>query len=220
MPPPPPPPFSMARILPKLYQGSAPPFGRWVGDHFKVLVLSADEHQPFHHFFPTTQEIVRLSLDDSGPPPTDLELDQARWAGQVVAERVLAQERTLVTCWQGRNRSGLVVALAVRRLLGVTGGEALTIVRMRRPGALTNDHFARLLQELPAPRRALLPNGPREPAVAYPHRPFYLGPSAVRAHRVGRPRHGPAHQFVEALQCPPFKRKSRPLGARVGGPRK
>jgi hypothetical protein len=59
--------------------------------------------------------------------------------------------RALVACAGGRNRSGLVVAMAVRELLGCPGEDALRIVRSRREDALNNVTFARHIQSLPLP---------------------------------------------------------------------
>jgi hypothetical protein len=74
---------------------------------------------------------------------------------EAVATRVIAHlhagDNVLVHCWGGRNRSGLSIALALRRLYGWTGQEALDYVRSRRPQALQNLVFASYLATLPAP---------------------------------------------------------------------
>lgn len=57
----------------------------------------------------------------------------------------------LTLCHAGRNRSGLLSALIVRRLRRVTGAEALQVVRAGRPRAVANPQFARYLEELTAP---------------------------------------------------------------------
>ncbi len=59
--------------------------------------------------------------------------------------------RVLVHCTSGRNRSGLIVALVVREVVGLSGAEAVTFVRARRPGALTHPAFVAWLRQLPAP---------------------------------------------------------------------
>ena len=56
-----------------------------------------------------------------------------------------------VHCRAGRNRSGLLVALIVRERLGLTGRDAMELVRERRPRALANEDFAAWLDRLPAP---------------------------------------------------------------------
>ncbi len=74
-------------------------------------------------------------------------------AADVVAERIGQGRRVLVTCNQGRNRSGLVCALALCRRMKCAGRVALKVVRDRRRNALTNADFAKFLEMLPAPRR-------------------------------------------------------------------
>jgi protein-tyrosine phosphatase len=66
-----------------------------------------------------------------------------------VVAAVRAGRRVLVACAGGRNRSGLVVGLAVRDLLGCSGAQALTWVQSRREDALNNATFASHLAGLP-----------------------------------------------------------------------
>jgi protein-tyrosine phosphatase len=66
-----------------------------------------------------------------------------------VVAAVRAGRRVLVACAGGRNRSGLVVGLAVRELLGCSGAQALTWVQSRREAALNNATFSRHLAGLP-----------------------------------------------------------------------
>jgi protein-tyrosine phosphatase len=56
----------------------------------------------------------------------------------------------LVHCTYGRNRSGLLVALAVRRLFGISGNDAANLVRERRRRALNNRTFSAHLDGLAA----------------------------------------------------------------------
>lgn len=119
-----------------LYQGHAPPTGdaaRHAG--FDAIVLCAEEYQPTD--FPGVR-VLHVPLDDARPTPE--EWLRANVAARDVASLLRAGKRVLVTCWQGRNRSGLVVALALRRM-GMTGQQAVERVRSRRAGALTNPHF-------------------------------------------------------------------------------
>lgn len=57
----------------------------------------------------------------------------------------------LIHCQEGRNRSGLIAALAVRELTGSTGAAAADVVRAARPGMLYNKAFAAALGGLGAP---------------------------------------------------------------------
>jgi len=68
-----------------------------------------------------------------------------------LAERIRQGERILVHCNAGRNRSGLVCALIVRELWGISGSEALEYVRMKRPRAVDNPHFEEYLRSLSWP---------------------------------------------------------------------
>jgi hypothetical protein len=68
-----------------------------------------------------------------------------------VVTGVAAGRRVLVACAGGRNRSGLVLGLALRELLGCSGAEALRLVQLRREDALNNETFARHLAALPPP---------------------------------------------------------------------
>lgn len=54
--------------------------------------------------------------------------------------------RLYVVCNQGMNRSGLVMG-RILRALGLTGDEALDVLRRHRPGAVNNLTFARLIRE-------------------------------------------------------------------------
>lgn len=88
-------------------------------------------------------------------------------AANLVAASFLKHKRILVTCMQGRNRSGLVVALALDMLSSEGGGAALAAVRERRlragAPALTNPSFVKLLESLPprstGPRTIVLGTG-------------------------------------------------------------
>lgn len=87
-----------------------------------------------------------LSLADGMKVP-GRELDKlvARWLATVKSGPVLVQ------CHAGRNRSGLINALFVRRLLGCSGRDALAYVRQVRPRAVDNAGFESYLLSLPPP---------------------------------------------------------------------
>lgn len=51
------------------------------------------------------------------------------------------EQAVLVRCGAGFNRSGLLSALIVQRVLTVDAAEAIQLVRRGRPGALTNEKF-------------------------------------------------------------------------------
>lgn len=66
------------------------------------------------------------------------------------AERIREGDAVLSHCAAGRNRSALLSALIVRELTGMSGAEAMSLVRERRPNSLANVHFAAYLDALPA----------------------------------------------------------------------
>lgn len=87
--------------------------------------------------------------------------DNKQWTGPsedlagtiAAAADILAEGGDVLTyCYYGRNRSGLVCALIIRHLLGVSGQAALETLRAVRRGAVGgNPHFVSYLKELPAP---------------------------------------------------------------------
>ena len=86
-------------------------------------------------------------IDGAELPPSAI---LGRLVDDVVAA-VRARRRVLVACAGGRNRSGLVVGLAVRELLGCSGAQALGWVQSRREDALNNATFGQHLASLPPP---------------------------------------------------------------------
>jgi protein-tyrosine phosphatase len=116
----------------QLAQGSAPPRG--VRLPFDAIVLAAMEYQPDL----PGHDVLRAPLDD-GPPPTQGERALIRRSAHEVARRVRAGQRVLVTCWQGRNRSGVIAGLALVDL-GLPGSQAAQRIRRTRNG-LTNPYF-------------------------------------------------------------------------------
>jgi protein-tyrosine phosphatase len=119
-----------------LAQGSAPPVD--VRLPFDVIVLAAKEFQPEIPGY----EVIRVPLDD-GPRPTREEQTRIRDTAYEVARLVRDGRRVLVTCWQGRNRSGVIAGLALVEL-GVPGPRAARRIRRIRNG-LTNPHFLEMV---------------------------------------------------------------------------
>jgi hypothetical protein len=62
-----------------------------------------------------------------------------------LTDHVLNDVGVLTMCNAGRNRSGMLSAMILRNLLGVTGAEAVAIVQRERPNALANEHFVHYL---------------------------------------------------------------------------
>lgn len=150
-----------AEVAPRLWIGSHPPIpGHRCGDHpieyhadvgecgFGFLALCAQEYQPDARHFPAV-EVCYAPFDDNHQGLTTAEF---RIAKQAAEETVAAHRRgksCLVTCMAGRNRSGLVTAMALAELAGVDCGHAGQIVRDKRGlGALTNPSFRGVLQQI------------------------------------------------------------------------
>ena len=130
-----------------------------------MLVLCAREYQPPHELppqmdgipgfrqaspFPGVKTVYAPNDDYGAWPPEREDLAQALRAARQVAQALKLERKVLVTCWQGRNRSGLVSALALHLHLGCSGLEAIRIVKKARRGALTNPQFNEVLSRLQA----------------------------------------------------------------------
>jgi protein-tyrosine phosphatase len=136
-----------------LWQGAIPPQGPKLQQAgFQLLVLCAMEHQPAATEFPGIEVIHAPNDDTNLRHPTREELRIAVAAASRVVEALRNERKVLVTCWAGRNRSGLVSALALREYLGISGSAASAMVRMARPDSLTNSQFQACLDRLQAPR--------------------------------------------------------------------
>lgn len=134
-----------SRVTHRLWQGSVPSPSEALP--FNVVVLCAEEHQ-FPEIGPRgfgDATILRCPLQDE--PPSQGAVDRAMRMGLEVAARHTADQRVLVTCAMGMNRSGLVVGLALLAL-GTTAPGAVEAVRRARPGALFNPHFVKLIYDV------------------------------------------------------------------------
>jgi protein-tyrosine phosphatase len=138
-------------IKPNLWQGSLPPEGSYLSSlGFDVVVFCAQEYQPRVSFFPDIEVIHAPNDDDSSRSITQQELSTAARAAKKVVRAVNQGKKVLVTCLAGRNRSGLVVALALHQLTGMSGEEVVTYIKERRPYALTNSNFVDVLSQIKA----------------------------------------------------------------------
>ena len=125
-----------------LAQGARPPVG--VRLPFDVIVLAAWEYQPKMPGY----EVMHVPLDDEFELPVTTE-DHMRIqaAARAVARRVRAGRRVLVTCHQGRNRSGVIAGLALVEL-GMPRNQVVRRIRTLRNG-LTNPHFYAMVNGTP-----------------------------------------------------------------------
>ena len=133
-------------IVPGLYQGSMPISGFALKNKgIDTLVLCAKEYQPPSVIFPAVK-VIHAPNDDSGSPLTSDEKRIALAAADVVAKDVANGKNVLVTCMQGRNRSGLVVAIAIVKLTGMSGKSTVKLIKKLRTNALTNPSFCDFLE--------------------------------------------------------------------------
>lgn len=86
-------------------------------------------------------------MDDCAEVP----VQTAKEAAAKVIRAYRQGKRVLVCCHQGLNRSGLVVALAVRVLKRISGRRATILIQLQRERALFNTAFADWLATLPRP---------------------------------------------------------------------
>jgi hypothetical protein len=140
------------RLLRRLYIGSKPPLGSHLADAgFDVVVFCADDIQPPSILLPGVI-VLHAGIDDSYHL-SSRERSVVVSAARAAARHVKDGRRVLITCRQGRNRSGLVSALAIHFLTGMSGKRAARHVqdmRVTRFGpALSNDYFVDLLCEVP-----------------------------------------------------------------------
>ena len=140
-------PATASRILGNLWMGDAPPIGYGVKQYFDHLVLCAMEYQLDPALFPGVN-VIHAPMNDDGSPMTVDEMKIAvRTAGQVI-RHLKNKERVLVSCMQGRNRSGIVTALALCLGAKHMPQQAVQRIRFARgPNAMKNRDFLWFLQK-------------------------------------------------------------------------
>lgn len=136
-------------ILPNLWHAGTPVDWDWVREIGFQLVIDVNDADQVHE----PDDVVGLRyvkhpLHDQAELPDVHLVDEL--VGLVV-EAVRSARPVLVHCGFGKNRSGFIVTLAVRQLLGVDGRTALAHVRGIRHRAVNNETFAAYLESLPAP---------------------------------------------------------------------
>lgn len=129
------------KIAPGLYIGSVP---RSCGS-FDAVVLAAWEYQDVS----LRCLVIRAPLEDAAPTKQQVKL--ALLAARQVHALLRAGNKVLVTCAQGRNRSALIVGLALM-MDGMSAKQAIRRIVEKRKGAafgakaLTNSAFVRVLE--------------------------------------------------------------------------
>ena len=137
-------------VLPGLWQSGLPEDWSAVRASVDAVVDVADPGPG-----PSSEDLggltyVKAPLEDADALPDPVLLDHL---ARLVADLVRDGRRVLVHCTFGKNRSGLLMALVVRELLGCDGRTALERVRAVRHRAVNNAGFAAWLSALPAPAR-------------------------------------------------------------------
>lgn len=129
-----------------LWQGGTPPIGDIVHlAGIDLLVSCQQELVPMPEYFPGVA-IHYCPLRDSYDP-TDLEVLGAQQAAEVAAINVTNKRNVLIHCAAGLNRSGFVMALTLKQVLGLTGYQARLIIQSNRHGALFNEVFCRIIEK-------------------------------------------------------------------------
>ena len=77
------------------------------------------------------------------------DLNKLHALAKLGARLLTSDEKVLVHCGMGFNRSALVAGL-VLTYLGMKGEDAVALLREKRPGALFNENFAAYLTALPS----------------------------------------------------------------------
>lgn len=174
-------------ITPRLFMGPIPLPGPHVAQAgFSVLILAASPREyrvayglkktdPIESVFPGVPLVFVVGLtDDYEVPVTESEFRRVMAASETVKHAVREHRKALVTCMMGRNRSGLVTALALRELCNWSGARAIQQVRAGREKSgtkkvLENPMYVELLERLPVPREVTRP----KPVLELPRHPRY-----------------------------------------------
>lgn len=141
--------MTATKIYPGLWQGGYTEDGAMLAQkRIDTLVLCAAELQPPDALYPGI-EVLRCPFDDFDVEPTPALLVDVSWMARSVVQRLRRGMRVLVTCAQGLNRSGFVVAHVLTKLNGQSGSDAIRWIQRRRKGALFNRAFVRALERIP-----------------------------------------------------------------------
>lgn len=137
------------RIVENLWMGGlyfGPQMQPAIPEGFDVVISMAGRGPGFMRI--TNPDVIEYSyyIDDGKLGPD--ELDFVKEAALHAAEAVHEGRKTLVRCQAGLNRSGLVVAFALKELGIVNPELAITHIRAQRHrDALFNKHFQRYIRE-------------------------------------------------------------------------
>lgn len=120
-------PQDATQIVSGLWQGGKPAPGSYKLD---LIVFAAVEYQPPADQFPDVTTLY-VPLEDSLQGLSLKSLHQAKTTAQILATHITYDHSVLVTCLQGLNRSGFIVALTLIQL-GMTPHDAIVLIREKR----------------------------------------------------------------------------------------
>lgn len=145
-------PYVANHVAKDVWMGGIPPIGMSLAENFDCLVLSACEYQSPQVYHGV--QVTTAFIDDSQAPFTMEEKKQAVAAARKVIAWMKDGLRVLSTCHAGRNRSGLVAAIALCKGAGLSPDQAIDAIRSARgPYALGNQNFVQFIREFCAPQR-------------------------------------------------------------------
>ena len=144
--------FNYDWVIPqRLAQGAYPGRDTKMFHHWDVVVYCAEEYQPKFNIMPNGKYVYYAPLDDDIFRPVPQHIVKPLWdlAGKI-AEHARRGHRCLITCRMGANRSGLVMGLTLMRLNGMSGSNAVDLIKSRRTSggqeALCNPMFEQFLR--------------------------------------------------------------------------
>lgn len=139
-------PASASKIHGNIWMGGWIPPGFHVGAYFDCVVLCATEYQIPDCFIDV--KVHQVLLKDDGSKMTKKEAFDAVGAAKKVIDWDKQNLKILVTCFAGRNRSGLVTAIALcKGQYNMSLLKATELIRSVRPNALVNPYFNEFLSK-------------------------------------------------------------------------
>lgn len=129
-----------------IYMGGAPPIK--MKSDFTDIFLCAREYQPDSNLFGEAH-VHQYPFFDDYQKVTNDEFKQIALAVSAACHAVERGGKILITCMAGLNRSGLVTALTLMKVLNLPSHIAIMQVRSSRgPRAISNPLFEKIIREV------------------------------------------------------------------------
>lgn len=136
----------------QLYQSGAPQDAAdWQPVHDLGIDVVVDLYGTMDTNLPTAPNSILYIFWPIADIPELPDLQTLDVLVDAVVRLIRLGHKVLVHCHMGKSRSGLFNAAVAMKTLGISGAEAVDLVRRRRAGALGNQVFTAYLQSLPAP---------------------------------------------------------------------